>query len=408
MGANMKISGKKNEGGVTNKIKNAALSRSEKIKKPSEKSGKGKKALIVVIIVAVVLVTAFFLMGAYANGMDTIYANVSMENIDLGGLTAEEAANALAASSLGSEEDKQLVVTLPAGVELTVSAQQAGCYMSAPDAAAYVYDLCHGGSFFSNTITYFRSLFGGLSLTTGSGAQLDEEYLKKIVDEAVKQAEIALMDNSIEIGEDTVSIVKGASAATVDGDELYDKVKESLVSGNFEPFTFEAKSNGDAVEEVDLQAIYDMVFQEPKNAEYDAETGKAAEHVTGRSFDMDEAQRLWDAAATGEMVIIPLILEEPEITTDDLDAMLFADVLAQKSTTLTGSSAARINNITKAAASINGIILNPGEEFSYNETVGQRTASAGYQGAGAYSGGKVVTEIGGGICQVSSTLYYCA
>ena len=57
---------------------------------------------------------------------------------------------------------------------------------------------------------------------------------------------------------------------------------------------------------------------------------------------------------------------------------------------------------------INGRIYNPGEEFWYNATVGQRTEARGFQPAAAYSGGKTVTSIGGGICQVSSTLYYSA
>jgi vancomycin resistance protein YoaR len=66
-----------------------------------------------------------------------------------------------------------------------------------------------------------------------------------------------------------------------------------------------------------------------------------------------------------------------------------------------------VNNIALAAKKIDGVILNPGEEFSYNGTVGQRTESAGFKKAGAYANGKVVQELGGGICQVSSTLY-CA
>ncbi|MFR5640326.1 MAG: VanW family protein [Butyricicoccus sp.] len=58
-----------------------------------------------------------------------------------------------------------------------------------------------------------------------------------------------------------------------------------------------------------------------------------------------------------------------------------------------------------AAKAINGTILNPGDEFSYNGTVGERTAARGYQEAHAYSGGKIIDEFGGGVCQPSSTLY---
>lgn len=74
-------------------------------------------------------------------------------------------------------------------------------------------------------------------------------------------------------------------------------------------------------------------------------------------------------------------------------------------TTKTTSNAKRNNNIKLSCQAINGIVLQPGEEFSFNDRVGQRTEAKGYQGAAAYNNGEVVQEIGGGVCQVSSTLY---
>lgn len=74
-------------------------------------------------------------------------------------------------------------------------------------------------------------------------------------------------------------------------------------------------------------------------------------------------------------------------------------------TTKTTSNSKRNTNIKLAAQAINGTVLQPGQEFSFNDTVGQRTEAKGYQGAAAYNNGEVVEEIGGGVCQVSSTLY---
>ncbi len=385
--------------------KPAAKKRSE----PREKNIKtgNKKALKIVLIVVLVIVATFFALGAYANGLDTIFPKVSMEGIALGGTTVEQAADKLSAADFGNDDDQELKVNLPAGLEMSVSAKEAGCYLNAPDAAVFVFDRCHGGNFFSNTAAYLRCLFGGLELSVGDGAMLDEDYLHSKVDEAAKQVQLALLESDLEIEDESVSIIKGASAAEIDAEDLYDVVKKALMDGSFMPINYDAVSVGDKVAEIDLQKLYDTVLEEPVNAKYDPETKAATESVNGRSFDMDEAQRLWDAAAVGDKVVIPLLITEPEISTDKLNSMLFAEVLSQKSTSLSGSSSARVNNITRAAAAINGTVLNPGEEFSYNGTVGERTASKGYQGAGAYSGGKVVTEIGGGICQVSSTLYYC-
>ena len=381
--------------------------KNSKTPKQRPKNNGGKKVIIAVAIVAAVICVALLGLGTYANGLETIFPNVSMDGIDLSGMTEAEAADTLVANNIGTDDDRELKVSLPAGCEMTISAKEAGCYLDAPDAAVYAYNECHNGGFFKNAATYIKCLISGLDLTTGGGAVLNEDYLIKKTDDAAKQVSLALLDSSVEIGEDNITVVKGASAVQVDSEDLLKTVKDALVSGNFEEIKFNATSNGEKSEELDLQNLYDTIYQEPVNAVYDPATKKAAAHVTGRSFDMDAAKKLWDEAQNGDKVVIPLIKTEPEITTDKLNSMLFAEVLSQKSTSLSGSSSSRINNVTRAAASINGIILNPGEEFSYNKTLGQRTKAAGYMEAGAYSGGKVVQEVGGGICQVSSTLYYC-
>lgn len=74
-------------------------------------------------------------------------------------------------------------------------------------------------------------------------------------------------------------------------------------------------------------------------------------------------------------------------------------------TTKTTSNKLRNTNIKLAAEALNGTVIHPGEEFSFNKVVGQRTEAKGYKGAAAYNNGEVVQEIGGGVCQVSTTLY---
>lgn len=74
-------------------------------------------------------------------------------------------------------------------------------------------------------------------------------------------------------------------------------------------------------------------------------------------------------------------------------------------TTNTTANQNRNTNVRLAAEAINGTVIKPGQEFSFNGTVGQRTEAKGYKGAAAYNNGEVVQEIGGGVCQVSTTLY---
>jgi vancomycin resistance protein YoaR len=376
--------------------------------RPFSAEDKRKRLLLISLIAAAALCAAFAGIGAYAQKSDVIYPKTTLDGVPVGSLTAAQAADALIAANVDTLEDRTLKVSLPAGCEMHISGKLAGVYLSAPDAAQYAWDHCHGGSFFGNTWNYIKSLLGGTDLKSADGAKLDEAYLKKQVEEAAGKVALALANGSVKVGDDAITVVKGASTVTLDQDALYAAVKKALLDGSYKDLSFTATKSGGKTTELDLQELYDSVYTEPKNAEYDSSTHAATESVQGRSFDMAVAKKLWDEAKDGDLVTIPLILTDPEITTEKLNSMLFATVLAQKSTSLAGSSAARINNITKAAASINGIILNPGEEFSYNAALGQRTRAAGYQAAGAYSGGQVVQEVGGGICQVSSTLYYCA
>ncbi|MEG0875837.1 MAG: VanW family protein [Oscillospiraceae bacterium] len=369
-----------------------------------------KRIIIIVAAVLAALLLLILAVGVYANGIETIYPRVSMEGSDLGGMTAADAAYALGKNPAFAVSDKELNVGLPAGCELIISVKDAGGFPSAPDAADFAVEYCHGKGFFKNGVTFVKCLIAGAKLEVGDSMQLNESYLKEKISEATKKVTTELMKTELEINDSEIIIVKGASSITVNEKELYDLVEKALNSADFSPlkYTPKAATGDEKIHEIDLQELYNTIITEPISSAYDPATKSATESQPGRSFDIPSAQKLWDAAGRGDRVVIPLILTQPELTKEKLSSMLFADLLAQKSTGLGGSSSARINNITKAAAAINGIVLNPGDEFSYNKALGKRTAAAGYQAAGAYSNGEVVSEIGGGICQVSSTLYYCS
>ena len=113
------------------------------------------------------------------------------------------------------------------------------------------------------------------------------------------------------------------------------------------------------------------------HAGYDPETQSATESKVGIAFDVAEAQPLWDAASTGDTVTIPATLTQPEMTQERLQKHLLADKLATKTTSLSGSSSNRITNVRLAAEKINGVILQPGQTFSYNDVLGQRTKANG-------------------------------
>lgn len=94
---------------------------------------------------------------------------------------------------------------------------------------------------------------------------------------------------------------------------------------------------------------------------------------------------------------------EPEVTQANVSSQY--GMISYAVTNASSSSSNRLSNIRQSLSAINGMWLDPGESFSFNEVVGQRTAERGYKMAAAYASGKVVEELGGGICQVSTTLF---
>lgn len=123
-----------------------------------------------------------------------------------------------------------------------------------------------------------------------------------------------------------------------------------------------------------------------------------------RSLTRLPPRRRWTAPSPGQTVSVPAQIQLPRVTAERLRGVLFRDVLGS-ATTEVGGTAARISNVRLASSAFSGTVLNCGDIFSYNGTVGQRTTARGYQAAPAYVKGETVDEIGGGVCQPSSTLY---
>ena len=331
--------------------------------KRKKRGNGGKIAVIVCVCVVALLLAGAAGFGVYVSGSDTIYPKVSVNGTDVGAeLTAQEAADR-------------------------------------------AFDYCHGGTIIENVMAYVRCLVSGAEVEIK--AEVDEAALADIVREEVTQVKSGLMTSGVEIKGETLEVVKGASAVEIDESELMSLVKTALEDMKYGPLDYEVEVNASV--ELDIDELYNSICCEAKDAYYDKEKKEVVESVTGVDFNKAEAQKLWDAAELGETVEIPLELTEPERTTEYVESRLFADDLGETVTTsLAGSTQNRITNVQLAAASIDGIILAPGEQFSYNDALGERTTERGYKAAGAYSGGQVVQEVGGGICQVSSTLYYAA
>ena len=157
--------------------------------------------------------------------------------------------------------------------------------------------------------------------------------------------------------------------------------------------------------DIDIDNIYKEVHKEAQNAYITKDPFEIHPHVDGVEFaiSIDEVKTMLQEKQ--EKYTIPLKITKPKVTTDSLGDEAFPNRLATYSTKYSTADVNRKTNIKISVNKINGVVLLPGEEFSYNKVLGPRTPQAGYKLGAAYIGGKVVSDYGGGVCQTSSTLY---
>lgn len=362
----------------------------------------GKIALAVVLVLVLALAGGYVGLCAYA-GSSAFLPNTSIAGVDVSGQSREGAAAALEGALPGLLADSRAEFTC-AGQSYAVNGDDPSVSVDAAAAVdAALTD--QAGSFFTRGGRYLAAVMHGnrysvpVTLTGTPDA----------VTQAVEECSDPEAQTTWEVTDTELVLHKGVTGRTIDVAALTDALAERLgilVSGfQLDAAPIEAQVTTAPPAAPDFDAIRSEIAAEPADAYLDKETREIVPSVTGVDFDTAQAQAVLDAAGEGETVSVPLLLTEPKLTTAKLEANLFKDVLGSGSTTCAGPSN-RWYNIDLAAKRLNGTILLPGETFSYNGTVGPYTLASGYKAAGTYQNGQSVDATAGGICQLSSNLYW--
>lgn len=382
---------------------------------PAEKkpASGGKKGWLIVTIVLAVLAAAYvggcwLVQEEYGH---RALPGTSVLGLDVSGLTAEEAETLWRKE--GAEKLSTAVVELrdgetsPGGVTLaelgvTVTpeavSRAAGSDTPQQSGGSGVAAFLRGGGTY--LLRYIRPVDVVPELT------VDTEALTAACISLADTLDCTLVDGTyrLEPGEG-LYITKPRDGQRMDAAALERELAARLAAGDLSPVPCTYRQ--ETAETLDVAALHQELAGEMVNARYDRATGQPTQSRVGVSFDVAAVQAQWDAAAPGTEFLAEAEVTFPRADTATLEEAMFRDVLGTSTTKCAGPWGRR-QNIKLASKAINGNVYNPGEEFWYNAEVGQRTEARGFQPAAAYSGGKTVTSIGGGICQVSSTLYYAA
>lgn len=376
----------------------------EKFKFVKNVTNNKKKIILtsIIIIVAFILITLYCTIFALLNINNTkIISGVKINNIDISNLTQEEAKEKV--QKLVDEKKKENIKLQKDDFENDLSVEQLEVNYEVDSAIEQAYNIGRSNNIIKNNFEIMKCKNKEKNIELN--LQYNEENLKNIITEINGSIPGAGKETSYFIEDKNLIITKGTKGNVINEDELKEVVKRDLSKIEEKEQTIEIPVQEKEPDAIDIEKIYNEIHTEAKDAYYTKDPFTIYPHVNGVDFaiSMDEAKKIIQEDKTE--YTIPLKITVPSITTDKLGSEAFPDLLGSYSTKYDGGNSDRTTNLRIAINKINGTVVNPGQTFSYNTTLGERSVAAGYKEAKVYQGGKVVDGIGGGICQISSTLY---
>lgn len=344
-----------------------------------------------------------------------IAPGVTVGTVDLSGLSRSEAKKAL--TDYYSNSEDSMVVSFP-GVSsildgtgegdsfltLTLSSDETGAKLDAGEAVREAYAVGRKSDIAMNRLP----LLPYLHLDQTALRTAAETYAQTL--KALSRGDSYSIQNTApdvspeKWNENTpcqsILLNRGCPTIEIDTEHLF----QQLLSA-YESQTFALDYDGDVTvtqpDAVDLEALWQQTRLAAVEPSVDLATYQVIPGQHGYEFDLDEAKTQWADVSYGGELTLQLHYTAPQ--TADEDAY-FQDVLGHCETPHSDNEN-RNANLRKACELLDGTILQPGQELSYNQALGERTKEKGWLPAPAYSGTKLVDSPGGGICQVSSTLY---
>ena len=376
----------------------------KRLAKPDGEAKKSRRGLLAAGILVAVLAAGYLGLCTWVGASGTTLPGTTAGGVELGGLTRDQVERRLDEELKQSYTGKEITLQVDGTSQsYTVSGSVLDVDTSAvTDAACGLSQ----GNFFSRGWRLIQSLLGGNDIEVPlSYTQEGEARVDALLTQIESELGGGVQETTWEVQGDQLVFHMGTPGRAFDLSNTKADILEAFAGESQEPLVLSTVTTDPA--DVDVEAVHDQVYAEVQNAALDKETFEITPSVTGLDFQVADAQAALKDADWGSDVPVALTVTEPTVSTESLKELLFRDVLGEASSSVSGSSN-RKSNVKLSASVCDGIILLPGEVFSYNNTTGSRTADKGYLPAPSYVGGKSTDEVGGGICQTSSTIYYAA
>ncbi|GHV17577.1 hypothetical protein FACS189425_04130 [Clostridia bacterium] len=360
-------------------------------------------AIIAVVLVVFVGAIAFCAVATNKLGKDELIApNVWVNNVRLDNMSVVGAANAIRTHYENYAQKKSVSFTYE-GITKTIPLEMVDAKVDINATIQNAYNVGRSPHWLNNAWKYITLKFVREEIPLE--IDMDTIALKEKIQDFANAIDVQNNAYSVDEKTKTLTVNKNATAKMVDVDATYDSAIRAIKKGT--PDKAELITAEKASWDKKAHLIRKRVPTEPVDAKVYSENGDAVyvPQKNGIEFDVSSLKAALESESMDGEVIVPISVRLAEVTEEVLRARLFKDVLAEYTTKYDGSIIGRTQNVKMAANNINGTMILPGQNFSFNRTVGERTYAAGFADGRVFSGGQVIDGVGGGICQVSSTLY---
>ena len=383
-----------------NKIKNTE----EKISKLNSNNEKKelKKILYFLIVLFAVLLFMSTIFAILNINNEKIIKGIYIQGIDMSNKTEEEALNLLQNKS----EDilKKDIILKYNEYSTSITPEQIELKIDYPGAVNKAQKIGKTNNILVDNFNILKSIIFKTNI------DINLEYNKEVLQNMTKNINSELPGSvkevTYEINDDKLIITNGKSGIFVNSEKIEQDIINHI-KNNFtkEEYEILIPVNEKEADPINIEKIHEEIYKEAKDAYIEENPFRLHVDEDGLDFDitLEEAKDIInEEKGTYE---IPLKIDKAKVKTEDLGEKLFKETLSKFTTIYDAGNKSRGTNISIAAKTINGTVILPGETFSYNKVLGNTTKEKGYQLGGSYQNGKVVQAYGGGICQVSTTLY---
>ena len=331
----------------------------------------------------------------------TIFSGIYIKGVDVSNLSKEEALQKVE-TSFSEQIPKEITLT-HGDFTTSISSDELSIKFDLTSAIEQAYEIGRGGSVLENNIMILKAKLSPINID--ASLSIDEEQLKKSLEDISTKLPDTIVESSYYIEGSNLILTKGKTGNVVKIEESANIIKEYIKNLNLNNTNIELITESKNPSSLDVEQIHNELYKEAKDAYYTKDPFCVYPSENGVDFaiSLEEAYALLEEDK--EEYSIPLKVLYPKVTTNMIGTDAFPDLLSTYSTKYAVSNKNRTTNLILAANKINGTVIMPGETFSYNKVVGERTIAAGYKEAPIYVNGEVIDGLGGGICQITSTLY---